>query len=988
MHKGVNIMDTIIIVRDQSDDYLKLKDILIDDYDIVIYDDIKQLDDEFSVDQAVAIIISLTDARKENVIKYSKYINKNNIQIPLIVGGDFTGNLLNLLNQDISEVIVKPYNKSVVKLRVDNAICRVKNNEYHIMADFDSLTKIYNRTAFYREAKKLITYNKDISYDLACFDIDRFKIINDIYGSGVGDELLIYIANTGIKRMKQHNGLIGRLNGDLFAIVVPHQDKIEETLLQEMNEDISNFNLGISIVISFGYYNIDDLSLPINNMCDRAMMAIKKVKNKYNTSYAIYDDELRNQVLEEQLIIDEMDRALENDEFIPYYQPKFNMVTKTYIGYEALMRWISPIRGLIPPSTFIPIFEKNGFISKADRVIWRKVCQDIDRFRCEGRILLPVSVNVSRIELYEIDLGESILDLLEEYDIDINLFQLEITETAYMQDSDQMIEAVNRLKELGFTILMDDFGSGFSSLNILKELPFDVIKIDLAFLEHFDKNNKAEKILKSVVQMAKRLDMEVIAEGVETKLQEDFLIELGCNRAQGYRFARPVSIQEITKLIDSGVIRVGDIKDEDNAIVNIDDLLTTVYRQGECDWYRQALLELDAQIFEYDFKRDNMIIFDTPIKNSNSNLTKMEIPNYSHNINRLIHQRDIQKYNIFFKGNKEVKITYRRNMINRDTGYIWVKDIGKTLYDEDGKPKLCIGVSRIISDEKLNEQMMRVLSLMEKSTDFDSSINNILTEMGNDFSIDRISLLLKENSNYRSRYFWQDKSIKMEITDTFQTVKKDVQELIGYFKNNSIIVVDKNTNNSFSKINNLNFFKNKAKSVVIIALYDDSGEFIGCMAFAMIRNYRKWRKDELWALQELTKGINVFLNKEKIFNHLNNTLLIYNQLMERLNDGILMFTYEDEPQIIYFNETYQKLLGIDKLNNQNFYFNYNNCIDKDTRFIIHKAIEKCIKTNHEQVVYYSIKTANNQIIKVKTIYLFSQVKENDKKIIISVTSKQ
>ena len=148
------------------------------------------------------------------------------------------------------------------------------------------------------------------------------------------------------------------------------------------------------------------------------------------------------------------------------------------------------------------------------------------------------------------ELGNTILKLLEEYELSIELFQLEITETAYMQDSNQMIEAVVKLKELGFTILMDDFGSGFSSLNILKELPFDIIKIDLAFLEHFDKNNKAEKILKSVIQMAKRLNMEVIAEGVETKRQEDFLVELGCNRAQGYRFAKPASASKIAYMVD------------------------------------------------------------------------------------------------------------------------------------------------------------------------------------------------------------------------------------------------------------------------------------------------------------------------------------------------------------------------------------------------------------------------------------------------------
>lgn len=983
-------MDTIIIVIKDSDDCLRLKEFLSSDYHIVICSELENIIYNLNDNRIVAIIMDLDDATEVNVAKYSSYKNIDNIQIPLIVGGNFTGNLLNLLNLGVSEVIVKPYNEAIIKLRINNAIRRAEDNEYRIMADFDTLTKIYNRTAFYREAKKLITQNQDINYDLACFDIDRFKIINDIYGSSVGDELLIYIANTGVKRMKKLGGLIGRLSGDLFAIVVPHQANIEDLLLQQMNEDIGNFDLGIKVVVSFGYYNIDDLSLPVNNMCDRAMMAIKKVKDKYNTSYATYDDELRDQVLEEQRIIDEMDRAFENDEFIPYYQPKFNMVTRTYIGYEALMRWQSPTRGMVLPSTFIPVFEKNGFISKADRVIWRKVCQDMVIARQKGHVLLPVSVNVSRIELYDPELGNTILKLLAEYELSIELFQLEITETAYMQDSNQMIEAVVKLKELGFTILMDDFGSGFSSLNILKELPFDIIKIDLAFLEHFDKNNKAEKILKSVIQMAKRLNMEVIAEGVETKRQEDFLVELGCNRAQGYRFAKPASASKIAYMVENGVIGVGDTKDEDSAIVNIDDILTTVYQQGEVDWYRQALLELNAQVFEYDFKRDNMIIFDTPTKENGSNLAKMEIPNYLYNVSigRIVHSKDVKRYQTVFNGNQEFKVIYRRFMINHGSGYTWVKDTGRIIYDEDNKPKICIGVSRVISDEKLNEQMMNVLSVMEQSTDFDSSINHILAEIGDDFLLDRITLLLEEGNNYRSVYAWQDESIELEISDTFPIVRTELQEIVTYFKEHQIIVVNKNEGNQFSKQINKNFFDNQVKTLVIISLNDDIGEFIGCIVFTMINDYRQWRDDELWALQELVKGINVYLNKEKIFNRLDSILLTYNRVMEKLNDGILMFTYESQPQLLFINEAYRKILNIDDINVTNFLSTYYRSVDLDVQKQIHQAIEKCVETGEEQTLYHPLKTCEKQIIKAKTIYNLSPVKENGKLVIISITTKQ
>ena len=983
-------METIIVVERSENDRQKLKSCLEDDYQIITCTSLDKIDAYYGDNNIVAMIISLDFASKENINKLSCYKNKDNYQVPLVVGGEFTGNLLNLLNQGVSEVIVKPYNKPIIKLRLNNVIRRAEDNEYRIMADFDPLTKIYNRRAFYREAKKLIMRHQDINYDLVCFDIDRFKIINDIYGSSVGDELLIYLAHTGVKRMKKYGGLIGRLGDDLFAFVIPHRDNIEEKLLQEMNEDIDNFNLGIKVVISFGYYNIDDLTMPIGNMCDRAMMAIKKVKAKYNTSYAIYDDVLRNQVLEEQRIIDQMDQALQNDEFVPYYQPKFNMLTHRFIGYEALMRWISPTRGLIPPGSFIPIFEKNGFISKVDRVIWKKVCEDIVRSRKAGHVLLPVSVNVSRLELYDLQLGEDILALLAKYDLPIELFQLEITETAYMQDSVQMIEAVNKLKKLGFTILMDDFGSGFSSLNILKELPFDVIKIDLAFLEHFDENKKAEKILKSVIQMAKRLNMEVIAEGVETKQQEEFLVELGCNRAQGYRYARPVSGSEVFRMLDAGTIGIGDTKDQDSAIVNVDDVLSTVYQQGEVDWYRQALLELDAQIFEYDYKRDNMIVFDTPIQEGSVELAKMEIPNYSHHVSqgRIVYFQDVEKYQVLFAGNKEFKVSYRRNIINRKAGYVWVEDTGRTIYDEQGQPKLCIGVSRAISDEKLNEQMMHVLSIMERSTDFDSSINHILAQIGNDFLIDRISLLIEDGHNYSSLYSWQDDQIDFKVPYTYPIDDYELNAMATFFKEHSIVVANYDSPNGLSKKANLKLFKNGAKTVILCSLNDDAGYFTGCMVISMIQESRKWRQDELAALQELTKCINVYLNKEKIFKRLDNILATYTGIMDKINDAVLMFTYEKQPKLVYINDAYQQLLKTAMITTSNFIEVYHQIVDPVDTEKIHQAVIDCVTTKKEQIIRYQINLLNKEVIKAKTVCSLATIKEQGQPVVIAITTKK
>ena len=269
-----------------------------------------------------------------------------------------------------------------------------------------------------------------------------------------------------------------------------------------------------------------------------------------------YDDDMRENMVSEQVIVNNMNGSLERDEFIVYLQPKYNLNTEKVVGAEALVRWIHPQLGFVSPAKFVPIFEQNGFIYQLDKYVWEKTCQMLREDIDAGRPVMPVSINVSRVDFYSPNLVQVFEDLTAKYNLDPRLLELELTESAYVDNPQQIIEITSQLQAKGFVILMDDFGSGYSSLNMLKDLPVDILKIDLRFLSDSQgvENGRADNILNSVVRMAKRLDVPVIAEGVETQKQVDFLRTIGCEYAQGYFFAEPVPLDEYRNLIQGDLV--------------------------------------------------------------------------------------------------------------------------------------------------------------------------------------------------------------------------------------------------------------------------------------------------------------------------------------------------------------------------------------------------------------------------------------------------
>lgn len=416
------------------------------------------------------------------------------------------------------------------------------------LATYDELTGIYNKQAFYAKTKEMLLDNPDKNFDLLRINIERFKVLNDLFGESTGDKLLRYIGKF-LKEINLPLCVSGRLYADNFVVCYEAGKGDSRRMINTLQMVADSFAINNRTILSFGLYRIDDKTLPVSVMCDRANMALWKAKGNFKNPYCEYDEKMRQQVLKEQKIINAMEMAIQNKEFTLYLQPKYNIEKGTIIGAEALVRWISLENGFISPGDFIPVFENNGFVYEVDKFIWEESCRYLRKWLDEGREVHPISVNVSRIDLYDPKLVQHLVNLREKYQLPSQYLELEITESAYTEDPEQIITITRQLREAGFVILMDDFGTGYSSLNMLKDIQIDVLKLDMGFLKSSDYSAKGGNILTAILKMAESLKMQTIAEGVETKEQVEFLKSIGCKYVQGFYYSKPLPVGEFEKLI-------------------------------------------------------------------------------------------------------------------------------------------------------------------------------------------------------------------------------------------------------------------------------------------------------------------------------------------------------------------------------------------------------------------------------------------------------
>lgn len=438
----------------------------------------------------------------------------------------------------------------------------INNNVIHQkrlahLSEYDDFTGLPNRHGFERMVNAAV--NKDEEgilageYAMVCFDVLRFKAVNDLFGATVGDKLILHIADV-LANSVGEDDIICHPGSDRFMCFTHTKGEKLQCLIDSLLEQIEDFDVPCEIACNMGIYVTGGKVHSVDTMIDRAVLAQSKIKGSYTIKYNYYTEELRKTMLGEQEIVGMMSTALMGKQFVVYYQPQYNHSTGMLLGAEALVRWLHPDKGIISPGVFIPIFEKNGFITKLDLYVFEQVCVFIKKCLDENIFAVPISTNFSRHDIFMPGFVEKLEEIRKRHDVPVKYLRVEITESAVMGNSGAVNQVVEKLHEYGYIVEMDDFGSGYSSLNVLKDIELDVIKLDMMFMSEHTASKKGGTILSSVIRMAKWLRMPVIAEGVETISQADFLRSIGCNYIQGYLYSRPIPEADFVKLLNGSTV--------------------------------------------------------------------------------------------------------------------------------------------------------------------------------------------------------------------------------------------------------------------------------------------------------------------------------------------------------------------------------------------------------------------------------------------------
>ena len=547
---SVNGKRRILIVEDELINQEMLRIVLDSVYDIILAETgeeaLARLAAEYQTISLVLLDLNLPDMHGLEVLKQMK-ADSRSARIPVIVMTAEKDAEVESLTLGAIDFIPKPYPQpKVIHARVLRTIELSEDRDIIRWTERDHLTGLYNREYFYRYAAQYDVYHKDQATDAIVLDINHFHIINERYGKNYGDEVLKLIGEKVLEAVRESGGIVCRREADTFLVYCPHRSDYEEILDNAsvtLRGDGRNEN---RVRLRMGVYSDVDKTIDIERRFDRAKLAADTVKNSYTKAIGIYDDSLHESEIFAEQLLDGFETALREKQFEVVYQPKFNIRPQVPVltSAEVLVRWRHPQLGSVSPAVFIPLFEQNGLIRQLDDYIWREAASRMKDWKSRNVDLVPVSVNVSRIDLYDPFFVERMQEIMETSGLSPAEFYLEVTESAYTENSDQIIQTVTRLREKGFRIEMDDFGSGYSSLNMISTLPIDALKLDMEFIRNAFRERKDTRLLEVVIQLAESLEVPTIAEGVETAEQMLTLKTMGCDIVQGYYFSRPLSAAE------------------------------------------------------------------------------------------------------------------------------------------------------------------------------------------------------------------------------------------------------------------------------------------------------------------------------------------------------------------------------------------------------------------------------------------------------------
>ena len=472
--------------------------------------------------------------------------------IPVIVlTADKTAEL-KALRLGAADFITKPFDLHEVILARAARIIELSDGRHLIStAERDKLTKLYSRNFFFEYAKRLLTNHKDMCLDAVDINIDQFHSINALNGRQFGDSVLELIGSELLSFLSGVIGIAGRLEGDKFVLYCAHQDD-HHALLRRLQEKVNAFSPNVRIRLRMGVKECrpgEDPAL----MFDHAHAACSRAGSDHpdHDPLLIYDEEMEQRELRNQRLLNDLQAAVDEHQFVVFYQPKYNITgdVPRLSSAEALIRWRHPELGMISPGEFIPLLEGNGLIGIADEYVWRETAAQIAKWKEKFNFTLPVSVNLSRSDVFNTKLVNDLIELVPENGLEYSNIKLEVTESAYTNNAKRLLSVVEKFRDIGFEIEMDDFGSGYSSLNMLSSMPIDVLKMDMKFIRNIETNETDRRLVQLVLDIAKYLGVPVVAEGVETEGQIDILRKAGCDLVQGYYFSKPVPAEEFERFI-------------------------------------------------------------------------------------------------------------------------------------------------------------------------------------------------------------------------------------------------------------------------------------------------------------------------------------------------------------------------------------------------------------------------------------------------------
>lgn len=429
-------------------------------------------------------------------------------------------------------------------------IAKIRTGKVKGTMNSNNLSDYYYNHSFMERLRKRLPEILPNTYCIVAIDIEHFRLFNKLYGRSSGDEVIRYIYTCLKQSALEYDGIDAYLGGDNFVAFLPDDDEVLNRIRQKIVKKLSKWNNTSAFFPLFGVYTIKDTSVLPELMYDHAMLALSHAEEGYKWHICRYTIEMESSLEKEVYLLAAIEEGLEKEEFTFFAQPQCNIATGQIVGAEALVRWQKPDGEVLLPGGFIPVLEKNKMIDRLDRYVWEKVCQWLKGWIDQGYSPVPISINVSRIDIYAMDVPKYIFSLLEKYQIPEYLIKIEITESAYTENNNRISHAVNTLRNRGLVAMMDDFGCGYSSLNMLKNIPVDVLKLDMRFLQFKEEERqKSANILEAIINMAGLLHLPIVVEGVENESQEKFVQKLGCRYIQGFYYYKPLPIKKFEELL-------------------------------------------------------------------------------------------------------------------------------------------------------------------------------------------------------------------------------------------------------------------------------------------------------------------------------------------------------------------------------------------------------------------------------------------------------